>query len=125
MSQRFKVLVPIVFLFAIGAAAQTITTNTSAGAVAIAAPDNQSAVSAVAAEAQLSQPTELFITRLQSDGLVDHEFMRTIASLAPNHASTALLGCRPGTCTSGLVCCLCIGAGSCETRTQCNIDCQK
>jgi hypothetical protein len=73
----------------------------------------------------LSQPAQVFMAHLQSDGLLDHAFMKIIASLAPNHASTALLGCRPGSCTSGLVCCLCIGDGSCETRAQCNIDCQK
>jgi hypothetical protein len=121
MLQRLNVLVSILFLFAIGAAAQTVTTSTSASAVG--AQDNRAAISATAPEARLNEPAELFMSHLQSHGLLDHAFMKVTASLAPHDAPTALVGCQP-TCEPGLVCCLCLSA-TCETRAQCNLDCQK
>lgn len=123
MSQGFKTLIPLLFLFAIGAAAQTVTTNTRTNA--LVAQENRTATPATVAAVPLNQPAVLFMNHLQSDGLLDHVFMKVTASVASTHtASTALVGCQPS-CTDGLVCCLCVGSPTCETRTQCNIDCQK
>jgi LDH2 family malate/lactate/ureidoglycolate dehydrogenase len=113
-------LASIVLLSAIGAVAQTVATNGQAES----ARENGTATVATVAAARLNAPAELFMSHLQSAGLLDHIFMKAIASLAPTHSvSTALVGCNPS-CTDGLVCCLCLSA-TCETRAQCNLDCQK
>lgn len=124
MSQRPNILVPILFLFAIGATAQTRTTNTSAGTVAT--QDNRTATTPIVAPVQLNEPAELFMSHLQSDGLLEHVFMKITANLAPTHvASTAQLGCITSQqCTSGLVCCHCI-SDTCVTQAECNLQCQK
>lgn len=113
-------LVSIVLLSAIGAVAQTAATNGQT----VSARENGTATIATVAAARLNAPADIFMSHLESDGLLDHVFMKAIASLAPTHSvSTAIDLCRPS-CTGGLVCCLCLST-TCETRAQCNLDCQK
>lgn len=122
MRNAFKMfLIPILLLSAIGAVAQTVAANGPAGST----QENGITTAAVLAAPQLNERAELFIRHLENDGLLDHAFMKGIASLAPSRAvsAEAVSLCKPA-CGPGLVCCSCL-ATVCETRTQCNIDCQR
>lgn len=122
-------LVPILLLFAIGATAQT-TTNDGRAAVSQASP---TAGSATAQPAQWNGPTALFMSRLQSNGLLDHAFMKTVKGdlNLTEVAGEPLKFCsgfpgQPDGCTGGLVCCDCIFPHpACETVAQCQVDCTK
>lgn len=122
MRNAFKMfLIPILLLSAIGAVAQTVAANGPAGPT----QENGITTAAMVTAPQLNGPTELFMRHLENDGLLDHAFMKGIATLAPTRAisAEAVSLCKPS-CAPGLVCCACL-ATTCETRTQCNIDCQK
>lgn len=121
MRNAFKLFaVLILLLSAIGAVAQTVATNENPGAD----QGNGTASAAIVAAARVNEPADLFMSHLQNDGLLDHVFMKVTAKLAPTHAvSTAALSPCRFDCVAGLFCCSC--TGTCETRAQCNIDCQK
>jgi|SRR5215472_7829048 len=121
MRNAFKMfLVSILLLSAIGAVAQIAVTNGQAGS----AQENATATTATVSAAGLNEPAELFMIRLQSNGLLDQMFMRATANVAPTHAASTAFGlCNPR-CTSGLICCICTPTPTCAVRAACNLFCR-
>lgn len=122
MRNAFKMfLVPILLLSAIGAVAQTVAAKGQAGS----AQENGTATATTISAARLNAPAQLFVSHLQSGGLLDRAVMRAIANLAPTHAvptSTESALCSPA-CASGLKCCVCTDPPSCITQAECNNFC--
>jgi hypothetical protein len=116
-----RFLVPILFLFSIGAVAQTPATNGGA----VVDQRGQAATFAAADDAQLSESAR-FMSRSQHEGLLDHVFIKTVnANLFPALAvPTALQGCTiiPNSCSSGQICCQCFSPARCVPIRAC--ECQ-
>lgn len=92
----------------------------------VAAQQNRPAPSATANEVRSNEPTERYISLLESRGLVDYAFeKKLLADFAlPGAASTALLpNCFVTPCTGSLVCCDCIGTPRCTTVSACKQQC--
>ena len=120
-----RLLVLILFLFYIGAVAQTAPVTHGA----VTAQENQAATSATADDTQLNESAALFLSHSQSEGLLDHVFMKRLsANLFAAHASsTAFSGCtvHPNSCSPGKVCCICGFNPNCLTAENCYLLCNK